>query len=317
MDAVAGAARQPDDAVLRREYPVERQRRFGEMAAAAVGFDFRAGRLDTTVHPFFSPVGPGDCRLTCRFDPRNFCEGFFGILHETGHGLYEQGLDPAHQGTPVAEAPSLGWHESQARLWENTVGRGRAFWEHFFPRAGSLFPAALRGVTPDDFYFAVNKVEPAPLRIGADEVTYNLHILLRFELEQALVAGDLLPADLPAAWAEASRRYLAVTPATDAAGCLQDGHWASGLIGYFPTYTLGNLIAAQLYARAEADVGGLDRPFARGDFAGLLGWLRERVYRQGSRYPAARLVEVTTGAPLSHRPLVHALRQKYGELYGI
>jgi carboxypeptidase Taq len=140
---------------------------------------------------------------------------------------------------------------------------------------------------------------------------------LRFELEQALVVGDLRPADLPAAWAEASRRYLGVVPATDAEGCLQDGHWASGLIGYFPTYTLGNLIAAQLYARADADLGGLDRPFARGDFAGLLGWLRERVYRQGSRYPAPRLVEVVTGAALSHRPLVHALRRKYGELYGI
>jgi carboxypeptidase Taq len=317
LDAVADAPRWPDVTVLHREYSVERQRLFGEMAAAAVGFDFHAGRLDTTVHPFFSTIGPGDCRITCRFDPRDICEGFFGILHETGHGLYEQGLDPAHHGTPVGEAPSLGWHESQARLWENTIGRGRPFWKHFFPLASRLFPATLHDVTPDEFYFAVNHVERSLLRVGADEVTYNLHILMRFELEQALVSGDLRPADLPAAWAEASGRYLGIVPADDAEGCLQDGHWASGLIGYFPTYTLGNLIAAQLYARAEAELPALDAAIVRGDFTGLLGWLRDRVYRHGSRYPAGRLVEVTTGASLSHRPLVQALRRKYVELYGI
>jgi carboxypeptidase Taq len=309
--------RRPDVTVLHREFPVERQRQFGETAAAAVGFDFHAGRLDTTVHPFFSPIGPGDCRITCRFDARNFSEGFFGILHETGHGLYEQGLDPAHAGTPVGEAPSLGWHESQARLWENTVGRGRAFWGHFFPLAQRSFPATLHDVTPDEFYFAINALVPSASRVGADEVTYNLHILLRFELEQALLSGDLRVADLPEAWDAASERYLGVVPENDAVGCLQDGHWASGLIGYFPTYTVGNLIAAQLYARAEAELGGLDKAFAQGAFSGLLGWLRERVYRHGSRYPAARLVEVATGAPLSTRPLVQALWRKYGELYGV
>jgi carboxypeptidase Taq len=317
LDALSGSSRVPDVAVLHREYPVERQRQFGEMAAAAVGFDFHAGRLDTTVHPFFSTIGPGDCRITCRFDARDFREGFFGILHETGHGLYEQGLDPAHNGTPVGEAPSLGWHESQARLWENTVGRGRPFWAHFFPLAQRLFPATLHDVAPDDFYFAVNHVERSPCRVGADEVTYNLHILMRFELEQALVSSDLVPADLPGAWNESSERYLAIVPKNDAEGCLQDGHWASGLIGYFPTYTLGNLIAAQLVCRAEAEHGGLDDAFARGDFRGLLGWLCERVYRQGSRYPAPRLVELATGAPLSHRPLVQSLWRKYGELYGL
>jgi carboxypeptidase Taq len=309
--------RQPDGTVLRREFPVERQRLFGEMAAAAVGFDFHAGRLDTTVHPFFSAIGPGDCRITCRFDTRDFREGFFGILHETGHGLYEQGLTPEHHGTPVGEVPSLGWHESQARLWENTVGRGRPFWRHFFPLARSLFPATLHDITPEDFHFAINQVQRSLCRVGADEVTYNLHILMRFELEQALISGQLRSADLPAAWNEASRRYLGVVPANDADGCLQDGHWASGLIGYFPTYALGNLIAAQLFARAEHDLGSLDGAFAHGDFTGLLGWLRERVYRQGSRYSASRLLEITTGAPLSHRPLMQALRRKYGELYGI
>jgi carboxypeptidase Taq len=317
LGLVASASRRPDGTVLRREYPVERQRLFGEMAAAAVGFDFHAGRLDTTVHPFFSTVGPGDCRITCRFDPRDFREGFFGILHETGHGLYEQGLDPAHHGTPAGEAVSLGWHESQARLWENTVGRSRPFWQHFFPLAQRLFPATLHDVQLDEFHFAINHVERSLCRVGADEVTYNLHILMRFELEQALVSGALRPADLPGAWNEASSRYLGVVPANDAEGCLQDGHWASGLIGYFPTYTLGNLIAAQLYAQAQAELASLDSDIARGDFTGLLGWLRERVYRHGSRYSAGRLVEVSTGMPLSHRPLVHALRRKYGELYRV
>jgi carboxypeptidase Taq len=317
LDAIRGSQRRPDRSILRREFAADRQQQLGETAAAALGFDFHAGRLDVTVHPFFSTIGPGDCRITCRFDVRNFCEGFFGILHETGHGLYEQGLDPAYAGMPVGEAVSLGWHESQARLWENTVGRGRPFWQHFFPLAQRLFPSTLSDVTCDEFHFAINSVEPSTCRVGADEVTYNLHILFRFELEQALIAGDLRPADLPAAWNEASRRYLGVVPANDAEGCLQDSHWASGLIGYFPTYTIGNLLAAQLYERAQADLGGLDELFARGEFGLLLGWLREQVYRQGSRYVASRLIERATGAPLSHRSLVQALRRRYGELYGI
>ncbi len=317
LAALRETPRQPGAAVPRGEFPVDRQRQLGEAAAAAVGFDFQAGRLDTTVHPFFSAVGPGDCRIACRFDRGNLSEGLFGILHETGHALYEQGLDPAHHGLPVGEAPSLGWHESQARLWENAVGRSRGFWRHFFPVAARLFPEALGGTSADDFYAALNRVEPSASRVGADEVTYNLHIFLRFEIEQALVSGDLMPADLPAAWGEASRRFLGVVPASDAEGCLQDGHWASGLIGYFPTYTLGNLIAAQLMERARAELGDLDVAFAAGDFSVLLNWLRDRVYRQGSRYPAGRLVEVATGAPLSHRPLANALRRKYGELYGL
>jgi carboxypeptidase Taq len=315
--ALAGAPRRPDAAVLRRAYPTDRQRALGEAVAAAVGFDFQRGRLDTTTHPFFSTIGPGDCRITTRFHPYNFSDGFFGILHEVGHGLYEQGLDPEHHGTPMGEAVSLAVHESQSRLWENTVGRGRPFWEHFFPLARRFFPEALADVTLDRFHFAVNHVEPSPLRVQADEVTYNLHILVRFELERALVSGDLKAAELPGAWNEAYRRELGVTPADDAEGCLQDGHWSSGLIGYFPTYTLGNLFAAQLYVRAGADLGDLDGQLGRGEFGGLLGWLRRNVYRHGSRYPANRLIELVTGAPPDHRPLVQALRHKYGALYGV
>jgi carboxypeptidase Taq len=317
VNALAYAPRRPDSACLRGSYPVERQRTFGESVAAGVGFDFRRGRLDTTTHPFFSPIGPGDCRITTRFGERNFCDGLFAILHEVGHGLYEQGLPPEHDGTPLGEVSSLGLHESQARLWENAVGRSRPFWQHFFPAARAAFPGPLAGVSLDEFHFAVNAVEPSLIRVGADEVTYNLHILIRFELERALLSGDLAARDLPGAWDEAYRHYLGVVPRDDAEGCLQDGHWAAGMFGYFPTYTLGNVFAAQLMARARRELGELDGAFARGDFGGLLGWLREKVYREGGRYSALRLIDRVTGSPPDQRPLVEGLRTKYGELYGI
>jgi carboxypeptidase Taq len=317
LGAIIGTQRRANGRILERELPVDRQRVFGEAVAAALGFDFRGGRLDTTVHPFFTGIGPGDCRICTRFGPHTFCDGFFGILHEVGHALYEQGLPAEHHGTPVGAAVSLGMHESQSRLWENTVGRSRSFWEHFLPRARQVFHQALDDVSLEEWYFALNQVVPSFNRVQADEVTYNLHILVRFELEQALLAGELDAADVPAAWNEAYRRYLGITPPDDAEGCLQDGHWGSGLIGYFPTYTLGNLFAAQLFARASEEIGNLDAVFACGDFRPLLDWLRERVYRHGSRYRPARLIERATGAPPDHRPLVQALRRKYGELYGL
>jgi carboxypeptidase Taq len=311
------APRKPNAAILHRTFPIETQHRFAQSAAATIGFDFERGRLDTAVHPFFITIGPGDCRLCTRYNLHDFSSGFFAALHEAGHGLYEQGLAPEHHGTPMGEAVSLGVHESQARLWENLVGRGWAFWRHFFPLARRAFPAALGKVRPEDFHFAINRVGPSFLRVEADEVTYNLHIFIRFELEQALLTGDLATADLPAAWDEAYRRHLGITPPNDAEGCLQDGHWASGLIGYFPTYTLGNLIAAQLFDRAMEELGDLEEPFARGDFTPLRDWLRDRVHHHGSRFPAPRLIEQATGAPLDYRPLVRGLQRKYGRLYGL
>ena len=317
LAAIADSGRRPNVDILRRDYPIDRQRKFGERVAATVGFDFECGRLDTTPHPFFGSIGPGDVRITTRFCANNFSDGFFGILHEVGHALYEQGLDPAHQGTPLGESGSLGLHESQARLWENLVGRARSFWQHFFPVARQIFPEALSDVAIEEFHFAVNRVQPSVNRVQADEVTYNLHILVRFQLERALLSGDLQAEDLPAAWNDAYRDYLGVVPPSDAEGCLQDGHWSSGMFGYFPTYTLGNIFAAQLFARARDELGGLDPAFARGEFGDLLGWLRAKVYRQGQRYPSAQLIEQVTGARPDHRPLVLALQQKYGELYGL
>lgn len=315
--AIAAATPRAGAAVLRRAFPVARQRVFGEAVAAAIGFDFRGGRLDTTIHAFCTHVAPGDCRLAVRFHRQDLREGLFGILHEGGHGLYEQGLDPEHFGTPMGEAVSVGVHESQARLWENTVGRSRPFWRHFFPFARQVFPTALRDVSLDGFYRAVNQVAPSLIRVGADEVTYNLHILIRFELEQALLAGDLRAAEVPEAWGERYHKYLGLRPGNDAEGCLQDGHWGAGLIGYFPTYTLGNLFAAQLFAAADRDLGGLDALFAAGRFDPLVDWLRTRIYRQGQRYPASRLIEHVTGSPPDHRPFIQALQRKYGELYGL
>ena len=304
-------------AILKRSYPCDRQRVFGEAVAAAVGFDFRRGRLDVTAHPFCTGIGPGDCRITTRFDEHEFSDAFFGILHEVGHGLYEQGLDEAHHGSPMGEAVSLGVHESQSRLWENLVGRGRAFWAYWLPMARRIFHESLADVSLEQFHGAVNAVEPSLIRVRADEATYNLHIIVRFELEQELLAGNLAVADLPAAWNDKYREYLGITPPNDAEGCLQDIHWSAGLVGYFPTYTLGNVYAAQLFAAAEAQLGGLDEAFARGDFGGLLEWLREKIHRQGQRYRAADLVERVTGSRPDHRPLIDGLRRKYAELYGI
>jgi carboxypeptidase Taq len=317
LGAILDSGRAPRREMLHREYPVEKQQEFGKDAAAAIGFDFDAGRLDTTTHPFCSGIGPGDCRITTRYNPRFFNESFFGILHEAGHGIYEQELDPDQAGTPMGSPASLGIHESQSRLWENQVGRGRPFWEHFFPQARKAFPEALRRVSLDDFVFAINDVQRSFIRVEADEATYNLHVVLRFELEQALVSGDLAPADVPGAWQEKFQQSFQLTPPTDALGCLQDIHWSMGGLGYFPTYTLGNLYAAQFMERARRDLGDLDADFRRGEFGRLKGWLREKVHRQGQRYRAPDLCRHVTGKALSHEPLLTYLRGKYEPLYGI
>jgi carboxypeptidase Taq len=317
VGAIAASSKAPRADILTRDFPVERQQMFGQAAAAAIGFDFAAGRLDTTVHPFCSGIGPGDCRLTTRYHPREFNQGFFGILHEAGHGIYDQGLEPEHFGTPMGSAVSLGIHESQSRLWENQVGRGGPFWEHFLPRLRQTFPGQLDDVTHDDFMFAINRVARSFIRVEADEITYNLHIILRFELEQALVSGDLKPADVPGAWTEKFRQSFGVTPPDDAHGCLQDIHWSMGGIGYFPTYTLGNLYAAQFMEQARRDLSGLDDDFRRGQFGRLKDWLNTKIHRPGMRWRPRVLCEMVTGKPLSSRPLMTYLRHKFGTLYGI
>jgi carboxypeptidase Taq len=270
-----------------------------------------------TTHPFCSGIGPGDTRLTTRYSLHDFGDAFFSILHEAGHGLYDQGLESEHYGTPMGEAVSLGIHESQSRLWENFVGRSRAFWEHWLPRARQVFPEALTGVGLDAFVFAINDVRPSLIRVDADEATYNLHILLRFELERALIDGDLPVADLPAAWADGMERFLGIKPPDDAQGCLQDIHWSGGSFGYFPTYTLGNLYAAQFFAGAEAELGDLEERLRRGELLPLQEWLNRKIHREGQRYRAGDLVAAVTGEPLNPGYLLGHLREKLGTLYGL
>lgn len=318
VKAVGDSGVSPPD-VLGRDWPVDRQKLFAEGAAAALGFDFAAGRLDTTAHPFCSAFGPGDCRLTTRYNPRAFQEAFFGVLHEAGHGMYEQGLSVEQFGSPCGSYCSLGVHESQSRLWENQVGRGRPFWQHFFPRLRQAFPSATAGVNLDDWELAVNAVRPSLIRVEADEATYNLHIALRFELELALLDGSLPVADLPGAWADKMRAYLGLSVPNDRNGCLQDIHWSFGGVGYFPTYTLGNLLAAQLMRAANNQLGAdtLAAEFTAGNFAPLLDWLRQHVHVPGRRYRMGELCRRATGSVLSPEPFLAGLREKLSRLYGM
>lgn len=315
LEAIQGAERQPDRSILTRNYPVKAQEKLCTGAAKAIGFDFEAGRLDVTTHPFCSGFGPGDCRLTTRYDPQFFSSAFFGTLHEAGHGMYEQGLRADAFGTPLGSSVSLGIHESQSRLWENLVGRSRAFWQHMYPQAQAAFPEALSATSLDDFHFAVNAVEPSFIRVEADEVTYNLHIMLRFDLERQLISGELDPADVPAAWNERFQQDFGLTVDSAANGCLQDIHWSAGLLGYFPTYALGNMYAAQLFNAAAESLGDLDQMFAKGEFQPLLEWLRTHVHEHGQRFTANRLVEVITGNTLSTTPLVQQLTDRFSSIY--
>jgi carboxypeptidase Taq len=317
VDAIRGSSRRPDVSILERQFPLADQERFGREAARRIGFDFDRGRLDQTAHPFCSNLGPDDCRITTRFRDDSFGGACFSILHEAGHGIYEQGLRTDQFGLPLGTYTSLGIHESQSRMWENLVGRSRAYWEHLYPEAQRRFPAALAEVSLDDFYFAINDVRPSLIRVEADEATYNLHILIRFELEQALLSGDLSVADLPGVWSQKYRQYLGIEPANDADGVLQDIHWAGGAVGYFPTYSLGNLYASQFFAQADTDLGGLQPQFAQGEFGPLREWLREKIHREGQRYSASELVQLVTGQPLSHEPLIEHLRKKLGPLYDL
>ena len=297
---------------IEREFPVDCQRAFSEEVAAKLGFDTECGRFDPGPHPFCSMIGTGDVRIASRYQPSSFTNGFLGVLHETGHALYEQGLDPAHYGTPMGDAVSLGIHESQSRMWENFVGRSRGFWMHFYPQLQNVFDEQLRDVSLDTFRATMNVVTPGLIRVEADEVTYNLHVVIRFELERALLDGDLIAADLPAAWAERYRNYLGIEPENDRVGCLQDIHWSEGLIGYFPTYTLGNVYSAQLFEAAERAIGPLEAAFAAGEFRPLREWLGENIHRHGKRYVAAELVEKVTGKAPDPSALVASLSQRYG-----
>jgi carboxypeptidase Taq len=304
------------DDLLSRTFDVTAQQTFGRQVMTDLGFDLQAGRLDVAVHPFCSGTSPSDVRLTTRYSPAQMQTSLFGIIHETGHGLYEQGL-PDSEGMPVGGAISLGIHESQSRMWENLVGRSREYWQHYLPVLGEHFPEQLAGVDVDRFYAAANQVAASLIRVEADEVTYNLHILLRFELEKALIEGELSVQDLPGEWNDRMEKYVGIRPDSDADGVLQDIHWSVGLIGYFATYSLGNLYAAQFYRQASADLTDLPQQIASGEFSGLLGWLRSNIHAVGKRRTAAELVQDVTGEPLKVEYLMDYLEGKFKPLYGL
>lgn len=305
----------PTPSVLCGHFPLDQQRRVNRQVVETLGFDFNRGRLDESAHPFTIDIG-GDVRLTTRYDEGDLRRGLFSSIHEAGHGIYEQSFDPATLGTPRGTACSYGLHESQSRLWENVVARSEAFWRYWHPRLGASFPS-LADCSFDALLRTVNEAQPSLIRVEADEITYNLHIILRFELECALLDGSLTINALPDAWAELSNRYLGIAPKTHREGVLQDVHWASGDIGYFPTYTLGNIYAAQLWRAAEREIEGLEAGIARGEFRPLVDWLRKNVHQHGQSLTPHALIESATGSPPSVGPLIEYLNRKIDYLESV
>jgi carboxypeptidase Taq len=304
-----------DDSVVRQHFDEDRQREFGLEVARAIGYDFERGRQDKSVHPFTTGSGPGDVRITTRFDLQFLNTALFGTMHEAGHAMYEQGIARELDRTSVGEGTSLGVHESQSRMWENLVGRSLAFWKGSYARLQEVFPDQLGDVDLDTFYRAINKVEPSFIRVEADEATYNLHIMVRFELEVALMEGTLDVADLPEAWNTKFDEFLGITPPDDSLGVLQDIHWSSGMIGYFPTYALGNLIGGQLWGKIKEDIPDLAQKIEAGQFSDLLDWLRENVHRHGAKFEPMELLTRVTGSGLTAQPYLAYLRDKFGEIY--
>jgi carboxypeptidase Taq len=308
---------QVDDKPLHQHYDPQKQWEFGVEVVTKFGYDWKSGRQDQAVHPFTVGIGFGDTRITTRILPDYIGSALFSTMHECGHALYDMGVDPSMKRTILAGEKSLGLHESQSRMWENLVGRSLPFWQHFYPRLQGLFPSQLGNMNVEQFYKGINKVEPSLIRIEADEATYNLHVMLRLELEIALMEGSLEVKDLPEAWNARVKDYLGLTPTSDSVGVLQDVHWSHGYFGYFSTYALGNLISLQLWECINKDIPDLDDQFRRGEFGMLLAWLREKVHRHGSKFDAQELVQKITGSKIDPAPYMRYLRNKYHDIYGI
>jgi carboxypeptidase Taq len=316
---IQAIARRPqvDYRFLNQEYPEQAQWNFGVEVISRFGYDWNRGRQDRSPHPFSTDFSIDDVRITTRFDPAHPLSSLFSTMHEAGHAMYEQGIDPALRRSPLAGGASMAMHESQSRLWENLVGRSLSFWKYFFPPLQKTFPAQLGSVDLQTFYRGINKVQPSLIRVEADEATYNLHVMLRLELEIALMEGSLAVKDLPEAWNTRMQEYLGLTPPNDALGVLQDVHWSSGLIGYFPTYTLGNLVSVQLWEAIQRDVPGLEGLIEQGEFTSLLEWLRERVHRHGTKFEPQELIQRATGSKIDPQPYIRYLKAKFGEIYGL
>jgi len=314
--AIADAPQVRSD-FLEREYPAALQEQIGRDILTDIGFDFKRGRLDVSAHPFTTTLGPHDIRLTTNYALNYLPKSLFGSIHEGGHGMYEQGISAELHGTVLGEGTSLGIHESQSRSWENIIGRSLPFWKHYYPRLQGAFQQQLGEVSLYEFYCGINKVEPSCIRIEADEVTYNLHIILRFELEKMLLSGDLAVKDLPAAWNDRMKELLGIAPPNDKEGVLQDVHWSAGLIGYFPTYALGNLYGAQFAAKIRDLVPDIDTKLENGDFSSVLSWQREHIHPYGKTYSAGELCEKATGSRLDPGFFIEYLNGKFKDIYGL
>lgn len=317
VDQVVHARRQPDAAWLEQDWSEPAQWDFTLRVLRDMGYDLEAGRQDRSVHPFTTHFDLFDVRVTTRLNPKDLFSALMGSIHEGGHALYDQGFQEKDRRTPLAQGVSLGIHEAQSRMWENLVGRSLPFWNYYAPLLRERFPGQLDGVSPEQVYAAINRVRPSFIRVEADECTYNLHVILRFETEFALIQGDITVAQVPELWNAKMKQYLGLDVPDDAKGCLQDIHWSYGSIGYFPTYTLGNLYAAQLFEKILEDIPELWSHIEQGDFTQLLGWLREHVHRHGRRKLAPKLVRDITGADPSSKPYLDYLQNKYRALYDL
>jgi carboxypeptidase Taq len=309
---------QVDDSFLHQFYDPQKQWDFGVEVITQFGYDWNGGRQDKAAHPFTtSGFGLGDVRITTRIFPNLPASGWFGTMHECGHAFYEMGYDPRLDRGPLANGASAGVHESQSRMWENLVGRSFEFWQHFYPRAQAMFPTQLGNVSLESFYRAINKVESSLIRVEADEATYNLHIMLRLELEIALMDGTLEAKDLPEIWNARMQEYLGIVPPTDSDGVLQDIHWSAGLFGYFPSYALGNLMSLQLWERIRADIPDLSEQIRSGKFAALLDWLRKNVHHHGAKFEPQELMQRVTGSKIDSGAYMRYLKEKFGKIYGL
>ena len=314
--AVGKSSNKPDTGFLRQTFDTGKQKEFSLYILRELGYDFDAGRLDESAHPFAIGLNPGDVRITTRYLPNDVTSALFGTIHECGHALYEQNISGDLAGTPLCTGASMGIHESQSRFWENMIGRSRPFWERYYPKLQEYYPEQLGSVPLESFYRAINVVEPSLIRIEADELTYNLHIMIRYELEKALFEGSVRVKDLPGAWNEKYKEYLGVAPEHDGEGVLQDVHWAGGSFGYFPSYALGNMYAAQFRHAMQKQLPDLDQMAGRGDFAPIREWLAEHIHKYGKLLTPKEIVLRVTGEELNPDYLIQYLQEKYGALYG-
>lgn len=312
---ISSSKRGAEENVLGQHFDIKKQEEFSLYILKEMGYDFEAGRLDESEHPFTIGINPGDVRITTHYYPEDFASALMSAMHEGGHALYEQNISSELYGTPLCTGASMGIHESQSRFWENIIGRSKGFWEQYYGELQKVFPEQLGGVSLDSFYKAINKVEPSLIRVEADEVTYNLHVMIRYEIEKALINGEMQVADLPEIWNAKMQEYLGVVPPNDTKGVLQDVHWAGGSFGYFPSYTLGNIYAAQIYHTARKEVADFDKLIARGELQKIKQWLADKVYQYGKLMEPEELVRKITGEAIDPRYLVEYLENKYKNIY--